>query len=55
MPRVLRCRYISQENLRAGRWSEAIDALLEQPPPPERLETNGADVAAARILAKAGA
>jgi hypothetical protein len=54
MPRVLRCRYISQDDLRAGRWSEGIDALLRQPPPPERLETNGADVAAARILAEAG-
>jgi hypothetical protein len=55
MPRVLRCRYISQDDLRAGRWSEGIDALLRQPPPPERLETNGAEIAAAKIVAEAGA
>ena len=28
MPRVLRCRYISQDDLLAGRWADAIDALL---------------------------
>jgi L-arabinokinase len=50
MPRVLRCRFIPQEDLLAGRWSDAIDALLGQPPPPERLDTNGADVAAEQIL-----
>ena len=31
MPRVLRCRYISQEDLLAGRWADAIEALLAQP------------------------
>jgi hypothetical protein len=33
MPRILRCRYISQEDLRAGRWADAIDALLAHDPP----------------------
>jgi UDP:flavonoid glycosyltransferase YjiC (YdhE family) len=50
MPRLLRCRHISQDDLRAGRWGDAIDALLAQDPPPERLPTNGADVAARIIL-----
>ena len=51
MPRVLRCRYISHEDLFAGRWTDAIDALLRQPDPPERARVDGAEVAADRILA----
>ena len=31
MPRILRCRYLSQEDLLAGRWADAIEALLAQP------------------------
>lgn len=54
MPRVLRCRHISQENLRAGRWGEAIDALLDQPDPPERARVDGAEVAADEIIAFEG-
>ena len=50
MPRILRSRYISQEDLLAGRWADGIDALLAQPPPPERPAVNGADVAADQIL-----
>jgi L-arabinokinase len=50
MPRMLRCRHISQDDLRAGRWSDAIDALLRQPEPPERPPTNGAEIAATEIL-----
>jgi hypothetical protein len=50
MPRILRCRYISQEDLLAGRWADAIDALIAQPPPPERPRADGAEVAAAWIL-----
>ena len=34
MPRVLRCRYLPQADLLAGRWADAIDALLAQPPDP---------------------
>lgn len=51
IPRVLRCRYIPQEDLLAGRWRQAIEALLAQRAPPSRLATNGADVAAEEILA----
>ena len=54
MPRVLRCRYVDQDDLREGRWADAIDALLEQPRPPDRLAANGAEIAAAAILRATG-
>jgi L-arabinokinase len=50
MPRVLRCRFISRADLMSGRWKPAVEALLGQDPPPARLATNGADVAAQTIL-----
>jgi len=50
MPRLLRCAHIGQDDLLAGRWRAPLDALLASPAPPERPETNGADIAAARIL-----
>jgi hypothetical protein len=50
MPRVLRCRFIPQDDLMAGRWRPHIEALLEQPPPPERARIDGARVAAHEIL-----
>ena len=53
MPQFLRCRFISQEDLRAGRWADAIDSLLRQPPPSERLPTNGAEVVARFIVSAA--
>lgn len=49
MPRVLRCRFISEEDLSTS-WDAALDAILDQPPPVERMATNGADVAARMIL-----
>jgi hypothetical protein len=45
MPRVLRCRVIPEDDLRAGRWEDAIAALLAQAPSPERLALDGADAA----------
>jgi len=52
MPRYLRCRFISQEDLRAGRWYDAIASLLAQPTPPsEPPRLDGADVAADVIAA----
>jgi glycosyl transferase family 1 len=45
MPRLVRCRYISHEDLFAGRWQEHLDALLAQPAPTPRPPTNGAEVA----------
>ena len=50
MPRVLRCRFIPQKDLVAGLWRPYVDALLEQPPPPERARIDGASVAAKAIL-----
>lgn len=46
MPRYLRSRFIRQDELFAGRWRDPLAALLDQPPPPETLATDGADVAA---------
>ena len=50
LPRVVRSRFISQDDLYAGRWRAPLDALLDQPPPPVRPATNGAEVAAGVIL-----
>lgn len=49
MPRFLRCRFIDQRDLFAGRWRTALDALMQQPPPPETMATNGAEAAASEI------
>jgi L-arabinokinase len=46
MPRFLRCRFIDPGALRAGDWGGPLEALLAQPPPPERPRTDGAAVAA---------
>ncbi|PYR49389.1 MAG: hypothetical protein DMF95_12435 [Acidobacteria bacterium] len=50
MPHVLRCRYISQQDLLAGRWAHAVEALLAQPAPAERPRVDGARVAAETII-----
>ena len=50
MPRVLRCRFMPQEDLRAGRWRPHIDALLAQSDPAERARIDGASVAADEIV-----
>jgi L-arabinokinase len=55
MPRLLRCRYISQEDLGAGRWTDAIDALLAQPQTRERAAIDGAAVAVRELLSITGA
>lgn len=49
MPRYLRCQFIAQEDLLAGRWREALNTLVAQLPPGERPPTNGAEVAAGMI------
>jgi hypothetical protein len=49
MPKYLRCRFISQQDLFAGRWRAALDTLVAQPPPPETMAVNGAEVAARKI------
>jgi len=50
MPRFLRCEYIDLDAFLAGRWREALRRLLNQPPPPERPRTDGADVVADLIV-----
>jgi len=50
MPGLLRCRFIGQEDLLAGRWQEAIEAVLAQPEPSETVRADGAEEAAAAIL-----
>ena len=49
MPRYVRCAFIDQDSLRAGRWRDGLDGLLAAPPPAERPRTDGAEVAAAKI------
>jgi hypothetical protein len=53
MPRYVRCAFISQNDLKTGRWREALDDAVSQPQPP-RVATDGADVAVARIVEMAG-
>jgi hypothetical protein len=50
MPRVLRCRYLPQEDLYSGRWPTAVETLLGQQAPHERPRIDGARVAAEEIL-----
>ena len=50
MPRYLRCRYLDQEDLFAGRWRAALEALLASPAPPEHPRTDGAEVTARMLL-----
>jgi hypothetical protein len=49
MPRYLRCRFIPQEDLLAGRWRDSLEKLMAQADPPERPATNGAEVVAEMI------
>ncbi|MGE0866674.1 MAG: hypothetical protein AB7P34_22455 [Vicinamibacterales bacterium] len=50
VPRFLRAAFIDHADLFSGEWQPHLDALLAQPEPAERPATNGADVAADRIL-----
>ena len=49
MPSMLRCRFLSQDDLFGGRWLDGLEALLRQPAPPRRMATDGAARAAAFI------
>ena len=49
MPRWLRCEFISNDDLLAGRWQAALDAVLSRPGPPEQIGVDGAERAAAII------
>jgi len=52
MPRVLRCRQMSQDELLSARWDDTIQALLKQPAPPVKARIDGASVAVAEILSR---
>jgi hypothetical protein len=52
MPRYLRCAYLDNAALLAGRWQAALDAAINAPPPPERPRTDGAEVIADMIAAR---
>jgi L-arabinokinase len=47
--RFARSRFLPQADLFAGRWRDALDALMRQPPPTERMATDGAAMAARLI------
>jgi L-arabinokinase len=49
MPRVLRCGFLDEPSLRAGRWREALERVLALPAPPETPATDGAEVVARMI------
>jgi hypothetical protein len=50
MPRWLRCGFISNDDLLAGRWQRALDDTLALPAPPETISVDGAQRAARLIL-----
>jgi hypothetical protein len=50
MARYLRCRFIERDDLLSGNWGPALEQLLASPPPLEKPELNGAEVAAREII-----
>ena len=46
MPQLVRCAYIEQHDLFAGRWAPVVRQVLDQPPVAERPATDGAQVVA---------
>ena len=49
MPKYLRCEYIDQARLFAGRWRDGLAALMRQPAPPMTMDVDGARTAARRL------
>ena len=49
LPRFVRSRFISQDELFAGRLLSALTGLLAQSPPPETIATDGAAAAADQL------
>lgn len=52
MPRLLRCGFLDHDDLYGGNWEAHIERVLALPEPPERPRTDGAVVAAERILSR---
>lgn len=51
IPKYLRCAYLDQISLIAGRWRAALDSAVTAPPPPEYPRTDGAEVVADMMAA----
>jgi UDP:flavonoid glycosyltransferase YjiC (YdhE family) len=51
MPRFIRCRFIEQPALLAGRWKTALETLMAQPAPQQVMRSDGAAVAATELTA----
>ena len=45
MPAYLKCRFIDQADLFAGRWRASLESLVDQPSAPQTLPTDGANAA----------
>jgi L-arabinokinase len=54
MPRYLRCQFIGHDALFAGRWRDALERVRALPPAPERIASNGAEVAAEALATALG-
>ena len=54
MPRYLRCAFLSNEDLYAGKWQAALERVMMLPAPRERPRVDGADVVAERVLRALG-
>jgi L-arabinokinase len=54
MPKYLRCAYLDNASLRAGRWRGALERAVHAPPPPERPRTDGAAVIAEMMAVAVG-
>jgi hypothetical protein len=52
LPRYVRSRFISNEDLLAGRWAASLSALMARAAPAESMATDGADHAARAISAR---
>jgi L-arabinokinase len=49
MPKYLRCREITNDDLRSGNWQPSVEAVLSLPGAPQTLRTDGAAVCAEAI------
>jgi hypothetical protein len=49
MPHYLRCQHLALDAFEAGAWDAALSTLRHLPPPPEKIPTDGAQLAARMI------
>ena len=55
MPRFLKCEFVAQDAMLAGRWREPLERLMRQPEPPDHPATNGAEIVAEMICERVAA